>query len=70
LPDAVDPHQPFGLIGMRERVRMLEGTMTIERPRTGGFIVHVILPLSMVDAVPGQRRAQAPLAPKRGKPTS
>jgi len=66
---AVDTHQPFGLIGMRERVRMLEGTLTIEQPQDGGFIVHVSLPLSMVDGSQAQRRAQAPLAEQRGKPT-
>ena len=54
---AGDLHQPFGLIGMRERVRMLEGTLTIEQPSGGGFVVHVTLPLSMVDAADGHRRA-------------
>ena len=39
------PGASFGLIGMRERVRLLGGEVTLESPSDGGFIVTATIPL-------------------------
>lgn len=41
--------QPFGLIGMRERARLLEGNLTLESPPGGGFVVTVTIPLDKIE---------------------
>ena len=38
------PHAGFGLLGMRERVLSLGGSLQISSPRGGGTRVRVILP--------------------------
>ena len=47
----------LGLRGIDERVRELEGTMTISREAGGGTTVAVRLPLAGVTEVPGARAA-------------
>ena len=42
--DVDKQHAGFGLLGMRERVLSLGGSLQISRPRGGGTRVRVILP--------------------------
>ena len=42
--DVHAPHSGFGLLGMRERVLSLGGSLRLESPRGGGTRVRVILP--------------------------
>jgi len=40
----------LGLISMRERVRLMNGTMTIESKLMGGTTIHVCVPVSAEQA--------------------
>ncbi|MGI4861132.1 MAG: PAS domain S-box protein [Janthinobacterium lividum] len=47
--------QSFGLIGMRERARLLDGEIAFDSPAHGGFVVTATLPIAMIaraDAAP------------------
>jgi len=48
--------QPFGLIGMRERARLLGGQLTLESPAGGGFVVTVTMPLETIARASGAPR--------------
>lgn len=49
-PDAPRKKQSFGLLGMRERVRLLEGSVSIDSAPGQGFHVVISLPRSNVTA--------------------
>ena len=51
-----------GLVGMRERVRLYGGEMAAGQRRGGGFRVHVRLPLTTAEPVPGRARAEGAAA--------
>lgn len=40
--------QSFGLIGMRERARLLGGEIAFDSPADGGFVVTATLPIAMI----------------------
>lgn len=41
-----DPHRGSGLIGLKDRVEALGGTITVDSPASGGTSVHAELPLA------------------------
>nr|WP_232435252.1 PAS domain S-box protein [Burkholderia ubonensis] len=47
-PQAVRDHPSFGLIGIRERAHMLDGTVTIDSEPGNGFTITVALPLHAI----------------------
>ncbi|AYZ64602.1 PAS domain S-box protein [Burkholderia multivorans] len=47
-PQAVRDHPSFGLIGIRERAHMLDGTVTIDSVPGQGFTITVALPLHAI----------------------
>lgn len=47
-PDAADSPKSLGLIGMRERVRLVGGSLSISRPAEGGTEILVQAPLTPV----------------------
>ncbi|AOK63570.1 hypothetical protein WK43_29560 [Burkholderia ubonensis] len=47
-PQAVRDHPSFGLIGIRERAHMLDGTVTIDSEPDKGFTITVALPLHAI----------------------
>jgi signal transduction histidine kinase len=47
-PEVVRPNGGNGLIGMRERVAMLGGTLRTGSNETGGFLVSATLPLESI----------------------
>jgi PAS domain S-box-containing protein len=47
-PAQADLNRTFGLIGVRERARMLDGTVTIDTAKGKGFILTVSFPLRAV----------------------
>lgn len=51
------PRQSFGLIGMRERARLLGGEIALDSPAHGGFVVTATLPVAMI------ARTEAPPTP-------
>ncbi|NUR64949.1 MAG: two-component sensor histidine kinase, partial [Streptomyces sp.] len=51
--DAPDSGGGHGLLGMRERVTALRGTLTTGPRYGGGFRVHAILPVKTRTATPG-----------------
>jgi signal transduction histidine kinase len=46
LPDlaSLSATEHFGLLGISERVALLDGTMQIESPRAGGVILEIEIP--------------------------
>lgn len=68
-------HDGNGLSGMRERVRALNGAMTIESPRGQGTRLNVTAPVPMLRLVetsrnPSSSRADAADAPLSGQPAA
>jgi signal transduction histidine kinase len=55
----------LGLLGMRERVASLDGSLEIGPRATGGFRVRVRLPLARVTASPGNEPADLADVPRR-----
>ncbi|UGS34412.1 GAF domain-containing sensor histidine kinase [Capillimicrobium parvum] len=53
--DARERHEGFGLVGMRERVDLVHGTLSVEPGERGGTVVRAFLPPSdqVVQAVAG-----------------
>jgi len=53
-PGAADKQGSHGLLGVRERARVLGGTVQLANVAEGGFRLEVRLPLSRIDSRPGQ----------------
>jgi len=57
-----------GICGMRERVRAMGGSLTIESPRGNGTRLRVVVPVPVLRLVETSRNSQAAMSPVRAVP--
>ena len=57
-----------GICGMRERVRAMGGSLTIESPRGNGTRLRVVVPVPVLRLVETSRNSQAAMSPVRAAP--